>query len=147
LDLYDIWIVHNGNKFDLPFLRTRLLKHGLPPLPAADPWFAVGRLHDAAQDHAEVGAEVGGFQVHHAAADQIHRWLAPRRYVVAARAGDFAACSRLVASAVSPNGSCLRASWCLVYSSQKLSNQRFGGGGPQMEFFPQNALEDYPGGH
>lgn len=33
LDLYDIWVAHNGAKFDVPFLRTRLLKHGLPPLP------------------------------------------------------------------------------------------------------------------
>lgn len=35
LSQYDIWIFHNGAKFDLPFLRTRLLKHGLPPLPNA----------------------------------------------------------------------------------------------------------------
>jgi DNA polymerase III epsilon subunit-like protein len=32
LDQYDIWIIHNGAKFDLPFLRTRLLKFGLQPL-------------------------------------------------------------------------------------------------------------------
>ncbi|HUD82600.1 MAG TPA: ribonuclease H-like domain-containing protein, partial [Candidatus Saccharimonadales bacterium] len=29
---YDIWIAHNGAKFDVPFLRTRLLAHRLPPL-------------------------------------------------------------------------------------------------------------------
>jgi DNA polymerase III epsilon subunit-like protein len=29
---YDIWIAHNGVRFDLPFLRTRLAKWGLPPL-------------------------------------------------------------------------------------------------------------------
>lgn len=34
LDRYDIWVAHNGAKFDVPFLRTRLLKFGLPPLPA-----------------------------------------------------------------------------------------------------------------
>jgi uncharacterized protein YprB with RNaseH-like and TPR domain len=33
LDKYDIWVAHNGAKFDVPFLRTRLLKHGLPALP------------------------------------------------------------------------------------------------------------------
>ncbi len=33
LDRYDIWIAHNGARFDVPFLRTRLLKWGLPPLP------------------------------------------------------------------------------------------------------------------
>jgi uncharacterized protein YprB with RNaseH-like and TPR domain len=31
---YDIWIAHNGAKFDVPFLRTRLAKWGLPALPA-----------------------------------------------------------------------------------------------------------------
>lgn len=30
---YDVWIAHNGLKFDVPFLRTRLLAHDLPPLP------------------------------------------------------------------------------------------------------------------
>ncbi len=30
---YDILIAHNGAKFDLPFLRARLAKHGLPPFP------------------------------------------------------------------------------------------------------------------
>jgi uncharacterized protein YprB with RNaseH-like and TPR domain len=34
LDKWDIWIVHNGNRFDIPFLRTRLLKHHLPALPS-----------------------------------------------------------------------------------------------------------------
>jgi DNA polymerase III epsilon subunit-like protein len=33
LSHHDIWIAHNGNKFDVPFLRTRLAKWGLPPLP------------------------------------------------------------------------------------------------------------------
>jgi uncharacterized protein YprB with RNaseH-like and TPR domain len=32
LDQYDIWIAHNGNKFDIPFLRTRLLRWELPTL-------------------------------------------------------------------------------------------------------------------
>ena len=31
---YDIWIAHNGNRFDVPFLRTRLAKWGLESLPA-----------------------------------------------------------------------------------------------------------------
>jgi DNA polymerase III epsilon subunit-like protein len=31
---YDIWIAHNGNRFDLPFLRTRLLRHNAGPLPS-----------------------------------------------------------------------------------------------------------------
>lgn len=31
---YDIWIIHNGAKFDLPFLRTRLLRWNLDPLPS-----------------------------------------------------------------------------------------------------------------
>jgi uncharacterized protein YprB with RNaseH-like and TPR domain len=30
---HDIWIAHNGAKFDVPFLRTRLLRWCLPPLP------------------------------------------------------------------------------------------------------------------
>jgi len=34
MDKYDIWIIHNGAKFDLPFLRTRLLRWGLEPLPS-----------------------------------------------------------------------------------------------------------------
>ena len=34
LDDFDIWIAHNGARFDVPFLRTRLLTHGLPPLPS-----------------------------------------------------------------------------------------------------------------
>lgn len=32
LSAFDILIAHNGLKYDLPFLRTRLAKHGLPPL-------------------------------------------------------------------------------------------------------------------
>src|SRR3954453_22357711 len=32
LDQYDVWIIHNGAKFDVPFLRTRLLRHGLSAL-------------------------------------------------------------------------------------------------------------------
>lgn len=34
LSQYDIWIAHNGNRFDVPFLRTRLAKWGLEALPA-----------------------------------------------------------------------------------------------------------------
>lgn len=34
LSKWDIWIAHNGAKFDVPWLRTRLAKHGLPPLPS-----------------------------------------------------------------------------------------------------------------
>ena len=34
LDRFDIWVAHNGAKFDVPFLRTRLLAHSLPPLPS-----------------------------------------------------------------------------------------------------------------
>jgi uncharacterized protein YprB with RNaseH-like and TPR domain len=34
LNTFDIWVVYNGLKFDLPFLRTRLARWGLPPLPA-----------------------------------------------------------------------------------------------------------------
>lgn len=30
---YDIWIAHNGNRFDVPFLRTRLAKWNLDSLP------------------------------------------------------------------------------------------------------------------
>lgn len=29
LEQYDIWIAHNGNNFDVPFLRTRLMKAGV----------------------------------------------------------------------------------------------------------------------
>lgn len=29
----DMWVTHNGKRFDVPFLNTRLLKHGLNPLP------------------------------------------------------------------------------------------------------------------
>lgn len=32
---YDIWIAHNGNRYDVPFLRTRLARWNLPPLPTA----------------------------------------------------------------------------------------------------------------
>jgi len=31
---YDIWVAHNGARFDVPFLRTRLLAWGLDPLPS-----------------------------------------------------------------------------------------------------------------
>lgn len=31
---YDIWTAHNGARFDVPYLRTRLLRHALPPLPS-----------------------------------------------------------------------------------------------------------------
>jgi uncharacterized protein YprB with RNaseH-like and TPR domain len=34
LDKYDIWVAHNGAKFDVPFLRTRLLRWGNNSLPA-----------------------------------------------------------------------------------------------------------------
>src|ERR1700686_4347153 len=34
LEQYDIWVAHNGQRFDVPFLRTRLLAYGLDPLPA-----------------------------------------------------------------------------------------------------------------
>jgi uncharacterized protein YprB with RNaseH-like and TPR domain len=30
---YDIWVAHNGQRFDVPFLRTRLLAHNMEPLP------------------------------------------------------------------------------------------------------------------
>lgn len=33
LGKYDVWIAHNGARFDVPFLRTRLAKHGMPSLP------------------------------------------------------------------------------------------------------------------
>jgi len=33
LSQYDIWVAHNGQRFDVPFLRTRLLAHGMEPLP------------------------------------------------------------------------------------------------------------------
>lgn len=29
----DMWVTHNGKRFDVRFLNTRLLKHGLAPLP------------------------------------------------------------------------------------------------------------------
>lgn len=32
LEKYDIWIAHNGQKFDIPYLRSRLLKFGFPSL-------------------------------------------------------------------------------------------------------------------
>jgi uncharacterized protein YprB with RNaseH-like and TPR domain len=34
LSTYDIWVAHNGQRFDVPFLRTRMLAHGMEPLPA-----------------------------------------------------------------------------------------------------------------
>src|SRR5262245_25969982 len=33
LSNYDIWVAHNGARFDVPFLRTRLLRWSMPPLP------------------------------------------------------------------------------------------------------------------
>lgn len=33
LEKYDIWVAHNGQRFDVPYLRTRLMAWGLPPLP------------------------------------------------------------------------------------------------------------------
>lgn len=49
LSQYDILIAHNGARFDLPFLRTRLAKWGLPPFPntikLVDPvWLARNKL-------------------------------------------------------------------------------------------------------
>lgn len=49
LTKYDILIAHNGARFDLPFLRTRLAKHKLPPFPntikLVDPvWVARNKL-------------------------------------------------------------------------------------------------------
>lgn len=32
---HDCWVAHNGAKFDVPFLRTRIARWGLPPLPDA----------------------------------------------------------------------------------------------------------------
>lgn len=32
LESFDVWIAHNGQRFDVPWLRTRLLKWNLPPL-------------------------------------------------------------------------------------------------------------------
>lgn len=29
----DMWVTHNGRWFDIPFLNSRLLRYGLPPLP------------------------------------------------------------------------------------------------------------------
>jgi uncharacterized protein YprB with RNaseH-like and TPR domain len=34
LKTYDILVAHNGLRFDIPFLRTRLARWGLPPFPA-----------------------------------------------------------------------------------------------------------------
>lgn len=34
LSQYDIWIAHNGNRFDVPFLRTRLAKWNMEALPS-----------------------------------------------------------------------------------------------------------------
>jgi uncharacterized protein YprB with RNaseH-like and TPR domain len=42
LSSHDIWVAHNGARFDVPFLRTRLLRWGLGALPSAkliDPVF------------------------------------------------------------------------------------------------------------
>jgi uncharacterized protein YprB with RNaseH-like and TPR domain len=33
LERYDVWCAHNGAWFDVPFLRARLLRWGLPALP------------------------------------------------------------------------------------------------------------------
>lgn len=48
LSKHDIWVAHNGAKFDVPFLRTRLLRWGLEQLPNAkliDPvWLARNKL-------------------------------------------------------------------------------------------------------
>jgi uncharacterized protein YprB with RNaseH-like and TPR domain len=35
LQHYDIWIAHNGARFDVPFLRTRMLRWGMNPLPTS----------------------------------------------------------------------------------------------------------------
>lgn len=32
LSKYEIWVAHNGKRFDMPFLNTRLLRAGLKPL-------------------------------------------------------------------------------------------------------------------
>jgi uncharacterized protein YprB with RNaseH-like and TPR domain len=34
LSQYDIWVAHNGARFDVPFLRTRMLRWAMDPLPA-----------------------------------------------------------------------------------------------------------------
>jgi uncharacterized protein YprB with RNaseH-like and TPR domain len=33
LSKHPIWVAHNGKKFDLPYINTRLLRAGIPPLP------------------------------------------------------------------------------------------------------------------
>lgn len=41
LSRYDVVAAHFGSMFDFPFLRTRMLAHGMPPLPKQkliDPW-------------------------------------------------------------------------------------------------------------
>jgi uncharacterized protein YprB with RNaseH-like and TPR domain/predicted RNA-binding Zn-ribbon protein involved in translation (DUF1610 family) len=43
----DVWVAHYGGRFDVPFLRTRALVHGLPdipPTPLVDTW-RVARNH------------------------------------------------------------------------------------------------------
>lgn len=63
LEQYDIWIAHNGAKFDVPFLRTRLMAWGLPPLATkklVDPvWLARNKLRLSYNSLKQVAAHLG----------------------------------------------------------------------------------------
>lgn len=63
LSRYDIWVAHNGARFDVPFLRTRLLRWGLDPLPAKkliDPVFlARNKLRMSFNSLAQVANHLG----------------------------------------------------------------------------------------
>lgn len=56
---YDIWIAHNGNKFDVPFLRTRLAAAGyaMPQPRLIDPVRIARRYHRIAYNSLEQVSE------------------------------------------------------------------------------------------
>lgn len=63
LSQYDIWVAHNGAKFDVPFLRTRLLKTSGDPLPTRkliDPvYLARNKLRMSYNSLAKVAEHIG----------------------------------------------------------------------------------------
>lgn len=60
---YDIWVAHNGARFDVPFLRTRLLKCKGEPLPTRkliDPvWLARNKLKMSFNSLAAIAKHLG----------------------------------------------------------------------------------------
>ena len=68
---------------DAPVVGPACEPLGIEAVGAEDSWFLGRALDDATEDNAEVGAEVGGFEVNHTTADlglgRFHRWSPGRK--------------------------------------------------------------------